>query len=289
LSRDNDVVSRFGGEEFGILLPDTTPEEAYTQVEAIRKAIEAAEFTVATSEVPIKTTMSFGVAGRIGTQQTAKEFIHCADVAVYEAKHTGRNRVCTYHPELDSLSTVPSAPQPESESIPLEVVTAPAAVISTAVTINGAASQEPVYKEEAIAVAASEAKTEETVNPPAPPADSRAVQLYVGALALSALALTYINAAPLVGVDWMGLLVFIFLAIVLELVATEVYSRDTSVSTSVAPIIGAMMAFGAIGAVSTCLAVSVITQFRTVSPSTASFLTLAITWSEPGFVCSRCS
>jgi putative nucleotidyltransferase with HDIG domain len=67
-------------------------------------------------------------------------------------------------------------------------------------------------------------------------------------------------------INWTGLLVFVVLAFTLELVATEIYSRDASVSTSVAPIIGAMMAFGIVGALLTCLAVATVTQFRTHKP-----------------------
>lgn len=262
LARDNDVVSRFGGEEFGILLPDTTAEEAFTQVEAMRKAIEAAEFTVTTSETPIKATMSFGVAGRIGTEQTGKEFIHCADIAVYHAKHTGRNRVCTYHPELDSLSpeVALTTPQPVADDAATGPVVAPA---PHAVAVR---APDPAPVEQPMVLPATEAPAP-TVDAAAPtPADARSVQMYVGAVAVVAALLTLFNLFPAAEVDWVGLLVFVALAIILELVATEIYSRDTSVSTSVAPIIGGMMAFGVLGAVANGLGVALITQIRSRKP-----------------------
>ena len=61
--RDYDVPSRFGGEEFAILLPETTPEEAFEIAERIRRTVAATAFEVETSSEPIRATISFGVAG----------------------------------------------------------------------------------------------------------------------------------------------------------------------------------------------------------------------------------
>ncbi len=92
LSREYDIVSRFGGEEFAILLPETSPEEVFPKIQVIREAIERAEFTVPTSKKPIKATMSFGIAGR-QPGLDGKGIIHNADMALYHAKLNGRNRV----------------------------------------------------------------------------------------------------------------------------------------------------------------------------------------------------
>lgn len=116
-ARESDTVARFGGEEFCLLMPNTTPDEAAIQVEAMRKAIEAAEFTVAGSPTPIKSTMSFGVAGRSDGPQTAKELIHDADLAVYQAKHRGRNQVCVFRPDgAGDAQPTASEPAPGEQS-----------------------------------------------------------------------------------------------------------------------------------------------------------------------------
>jgi diguanylate cyclase (GGDEF)-like protein len=94
--REYDVVSRFGGEEFAILLPETTLIQAYEKAEFFRKTIEAMEFTVPTSAIPIRATMSFGVANRESLVQTSNEIVHNADLALYSSKLNGRNRTCAH-------------------------------------------------------------------------------------------------------------------------------------------------------------------------------------------------
>jgi diguanylate cyclase (GGDEF)-like protein len=90
--REYDVVSRFGGEEFAILLPETTLVQAYEKAEFFRKTIEAMEFTIPTSMTPIRATMSFGVAQRENARQTSNQIVHNADLALYNSKLQGRNR-----------------------------------------------------------------------------------------------------------------------------------------------------------------------------------------------------
>ena len=90
--REYDVVSRFGGEEFAILLPETSLAQAYEKAEFFRKTIEAMEFTIPTSMTPIRATMSFGVAQRENADQNSNEIVHNADLALYNSKLLGRNR-----------------------------------------------------------------------------------------------------------------------------------------------------------------------------------------------------
>jgi diguanylate cyclase (GGDEF)-like protein len=112
--REYDVVSRFGGEEFAILMPEVQPENAYLRIESIRRAIEEAVFISPASQAEIRATMSFGIAGSVPWKQTPKELVHCADIAVYQAKMSGRNRTCIFSKEEACLLGVF---QPESREV----------------------------------------------------------------------------------------------------------------------------------------------------------------------------
>lgn len=129
MSREYDIAARFGGEEFCIVLPEASPEEAVAFTDRLRQAISERPFVVTTSVTPIHATISLGIAAFPGDATTLKDLIHQADMAVYQAKLNGRNCVVcasaiprsakleTQSPE-DRLSVqyrVPYAVRPESE------------------------------------------------------------------------------------------------------------------------------------------------------------------------------
>ena len=89
--RDQDVVYRYGGEEFSILLPDTDLTEAGEVAERARNAIEDATFVGEDHQPGGKVTVSVGMA-QAGTDDP-ESLRHRADAALYEAKDSGRNRV----------------------------------------------------------------------------------------------------------------------------------------------------------------------------------------------------
>lgn len=90
--RPGDVVARFGGEEFAIILSNTTEEGAGQLAERIRKKIE--EAVIDNGEAETQITVSLGVAAMITTEGMGPDdLIKAADCALYKAKADGRNRV----------------------------------------------------------------------------------------------------------------------------------------------------------------------------------------------------
>lgn len=89
--RQSDIVGRYGGEEFALLLPDTNPEQAREVVERLRVSIAASPVDAGGRGVNV--TVSFGLAGRSTDGETLEQLLIAADRALYRAKETGRNRV----------------------------------------------------------------------------------------------------------------------------------------------------------------------------------------------------
>ena len=94
--RRYDIAARFGGEEFSVLLPSTAPEQALEIAERIRHAVEAARFEEETVAEPLSATLSIGIGAYPRDGVDAKGLVHAADIAVYEAKARGRNRVVDF-------------------------------------------------------------------------------------------------------------------------------------------------------------------------------------------------
>lgn len=94
--RAGELVARFGGEEFAMVLPHQDIAEAARSSETVRAAIEAARIHHPDSEIADMVTVSLGVVSLVPDQQiTAERLIELADKALYRAKHHGRNRVET--------------------------------------------------------------------------------------------------------------------------------------------------------------------------------------------------
>ncbi|PAW31394.1 hypothetical protein CIL06_22575 [Pantoea vagans] len=100
--RTGDIVSRFGGEEFILLLPDTTLADAARTAERIRETVCATTFPFAGTM-----TISAGVASRDDQSRDRDALLRRADEALYEAKAAGRNMVIIAGP--DGFSTPESA------------------------------------------------------------------------------------------------------------------------------------------------------------------------------------
>ncbi len=94
--RESDLVGRFGGEEFVILLTGTTAQEACRVAERIRRG--ACVVKVLTPDTIVGVTVSIGIAA-LGSHGTDLfELLAASDLALYRAKNTGRDRVCLYDP-----------------------------------------------------------------------------------------------------------------------------------------------------------------------------------------------
>jgi len=101
-ARDMDIVTRYGGEEFCLILPGTGKKESVFVGERIRRAIEAESFPGENHLPRGRLTVSIGVATFPADGMTADELIHAADLALYQAKALGRNRLVLYEPALES-------------------------------------------------------------------------------------------------------------------------------------------------------------------------------------------
>lgn len=92
MCRNIDIVSRNGGEEFSIILIDCTAEKAVEIAEGIRKYIENHVIELSNKH-KVKITVSIGIASYPDTLEDLEKLREKADVALYEAKRTGRNKV----------------------------------------------------------------------------------------------------------------------------------------------------------------------------------------------------
>jgi diguanylate cyclase (GGDEF)-like protein len=122
--RESDVVGRFGGEEFTVLLPGTDTAGACRIAERLRRSASSLSVAaVPTATAPIQVTVSIGVAalGRHGTDLF--ELLAAADLALYRAKDAGRNQVQLYAPgEGPAGNEAGSSPAdvPEEEDEPTD-------------------------------------------------------------------------------------------------------------------------------------------------------------------------
>lgn len=93
--RDVDILCRYGGEEFIIILPNTVEREAHKIAERIRTEVESAQFGGGDGIPPLRVTVSIGVSSFPENGLDHEELINAVDQAMYRAKGSGRNTVCT--------------------------------------------------------------------------------------------------------------------------------------------------------------------------------------------------
>jgi diguanylate cyclase (GGDEF)-like protein len=100
--RQSDVVCRYGGEEFAIVLPDTPTANAVRACERMQAALRSLEVETPDGQPVGPITASFGVATSVGADHDRASLIRAADEALYEAKRRGRDRVVS-HPGTSTV------------------------------------------------------------------------------------------------------------------------------------------------------------------------------------------
>jgi diguanylate cyclase (GGDEF)-like protein len=91
-ARETDVVARFGGDEFSVILPDTGREGAVSVAERVRDRIRAFNF-LASDGLTIRLTASIGVATLPDVAGSAEELLRAADIAMYRVKDAGKDGI----------------------------------------------------------------------------------------------------------------------------------------------------------------------------------------------------
>lgn len=95
-AREMDILTRYGGEEFCLVLPGTGKAEAVLVAERIRRTIEQEPFAGEADLPGGRLTTSIGLAAFPEDGQSEQDLLHAADLALYQAKHDGRNRLVLY-------------------------------------------------------------------------------------------------------------------------------------------------------------------------------------------------
>jgi diguanylate cyclase (GGDEF)-like protein/putative nucleotidyltransferase with HDIG domain len=233
--RGGDIASRFGGEEFSIVLPATSLAEAQQVAERLRAAVETMSFEATTSATPIRATMSFGIACYPQDAGTTEELTHLADIAVYHAKDRGRNLVMC------------------------------AADLPHAVRLNGAASTStacaPASPPPPATVAAAIAPAPASPSPlrEAAPQATRpywGFTLFVGGVVAAGALVAVLSASVWAEVDWATVALLAALALAAELAQIDLY-RSGSLSVSVALAFAAALIGGLPGIVCVSAAIAV--------------------------------
>lgn len=291
--RDYDIVARFGGEEYAILLPETTLAQALPLIEQLRKSVEASRYEVSTSVTPLNVTMSFGVAEREFHGQTGEQLIHNADLAVYRSKSTTRNRVCFFEDGEIKDYSKGEAPvvKPEDgveqhvlNKIPQLIAVTKrhqAATVEKQATVHSQAKHTEKYRAFANGITISAqpgTEAETTAEKPEKPANEseaaagvtpRAglpVFAYISVMAVATAALLLWAFTYNIEIDWFGIFIFAALALFTEWLAIDIYTRNTSVSTSVAPLIASACLFGPSGALALSFVLSAAAMIKHRSP-----------------------
>ncbi|HEU5318407.1 MAG TPA: diguanylate cyclase [Chloroflexota bacterium] len=215
--RKGDIVARFGGEEFVVLLPGTDAEEAGYLAERIRAAVEAHQFEIDDGRT-IHCTVSIGVACCPQDGRDVASLLKAADMAMYRAKQT-RNAVgCASDESAGAEGPAASTPHAAGALGHRPTVGGAVAAGNRAVAAHAGQSDRPVSSSLTVAP-----------NPPplAPRPKSRLAPVMLWLTVLSGLAvLGWAFVELTISAEWLGLLPFVALAIAAELLKIQVYEAS---------------------------------------------------------------
>jgi len=268
--REYDVVARFGGEEFAILMPETTLEYGYERAEVIRKLVANAEFSIPTSVTPIKATLSLGVANREFFGQSGHDVIHNADTALYHSKLEGRNRVFAYTDDayVDFLASENKPRTPKVESINGLLDLASGVPVSETDNYQ-AANVKLVPQSQPTPLSSHEDERQTTETSLTKKSRKTRVYTYIGLLFtlsilfFSGLYLLQPNIFQLTSVrDWLGLAGCILLLLITEWYSIDLYTRNMSLSTSAVPILAGTLLFGPLASFVLSMSYALITGIK---------------------------
>lgn len=274
--REYDVVARFGGEEFAILLPEAETEKAIGRAEFIRREIENARFNIPTSVNPIQATLSLGIATRENFEQTGEEIIHNADAALYNSKLKGRNRAFAYthntfklvKPGTAVIQVVDTQPVPREDEAPAhaeaEYSASSRQYVAKESTGAEHSEKEPVK---------TETKQDDTPPDTKPRSTHPKVLLYIASLAVVALIFSAfafsrpynISNYPL-DRHWIGLVAISLIIISTEWFSIDLYVKNTSLSSTAVPLAAGFILFGPLGVVVTSLVYAITAGIKYRSP-----------------------
>jgi diguanylate cyclase (GGDEF)-like protein/putative nucleotidyltransferase with HDIG domain len=265
-----DTAARFGGEEFAILLTDTDRVHAWQVAERLRDSIERHHFPLGEGVPPIRATVSIGVAGSPMDGSTVEGLIREADLALYQAKRDGRNRVVTASRTSRELIGEWTRTHPLTEATPPNVrpirpprPPAPNGVADAPGTPASAAG--PSTRRPAPLAAQPERRKEK---PPAPPPPLSSVNALVATIMLGALLILlalFVQDSHGLAPNWVGLLLFALLIVPAEQMAVEVDRRGKT-SVTAAVLLGATFLEHGLGILIAALTFAVWAKLRAKSP-----------------------
>jgi diguanylate cyclase (GGDEF)-like protein len=101
--RSTDAAARYGGDEFVVLLPETDTAGGYVVGEKLRRDI--ASLTLRVADRNVRSTVSVGLVAYPDDGRTIEQLVAAADVAMYESKRRGKNRIVGYQTRLERVAT----------------------------------------------------------------------------------------------------------------------------------------------------------------------------------------